>query len=672
LDSGADNRSLSRNTRKKFLAFAMIGIMIVSAIAMIAPSINWGDGSDEPIPAGIEYGGQRETKITFTNFFEIYEKSTEYSDLGRTNGTMGISEWFIYREPNYGEYIVRDEYPYVLALDACYEAADVDPGFYAWAPFRVYVEANNITGHAGPSATADIGTGPDKDPYFLPIISGNPSLDGGWVNISFYGTYMTDKDLSEIRNRDITHYANSYFDVGFRDFPSLSNDGYWHELMAEMDLDRQASVKFLGLPGTGDLRDEFNTSQLTDDIDYYWNDEWSTEGAGIFDIYTGYEYSQDIRFLHVSLDDLNSTADKLVLRMYCVSWGMDAQLMRFLEAGNITPAMQGYVEDQYLNLTIGPDMADAEMRMTMLYQLKPWKDEDVFMSAWRWEPEHLDYLSTNKQHDGYDSPYDDYSPVKTDLLRPWWHPGTTTYGQDTSYWVGLGLLNLSDGETLTINLPSTDVIAYDLYVGATNVINDAKVIELNSNTYWGEMVLGTGNPDVTSMYDPATKTLTIEGPFNAWDNARKRIDIPSLVYEGCPGLNFAVSPVSDYDVDITEVGPYDVGITYTVQVTAKNLSDVTVTDWNGTVQLSCSDPLATFPGGSSHTFVPADNGVWTTTVEFGTPSIQAWINASDSWYPLDVNGSLEVTIIPEFSFILIPVIGAVALFLVLRTRKRRE
>jgi len=672
LDKGNVEIDRSIKVRNKILAIGIIAIMVISAFAMLTPSRSYDSDLDEqPVPAGIEYGGDRETTYTISDMFQSYMKSRDYADLGRTNGTSGLNEWWDFRESGYGELIIRDTYPYIIASPPGPASYDVDPGFYTYAPYRLEVEASNVS---------DMGTATGKDTYFLPFL-GNPNQDGGWVNISWYGTYLYSQDISDIRNRGVAHYANTYYDLFYRDMPNIANDGWWHELMGEMNFTRQAAKKFLGLPGTGDLRTEY--AAVDGDVEADWMDEWLADGGGQYDTYTNYEYSDDIRVMRISMDYDNSTADLLQLRFYSISWGNEMLLTRYLEAGNITPSWQGYMEDMWLNMTIGPDMADVYLSGIFLYQMLAWKDPDAFKGAWSMEALHSDYIPNRAPlHLGYPSPYNDYNPATTNLMRPSYNVGTTQFGNNVSYWITPMILNLTDGERMIFRLPSTSVYAFEPYRGASDTLDAAKQTEMLSYGYWGEMVLGSCTPDMASNYDAANKTLTLNGPFDAWAARVPNQGDTSLIEQGSPMFVFTVSEVSDYDVEIVEPpetgGYYRIGVDYTLRVTAKDLSGSTVTDWNGTVIITTNDTLATLGGGSNsitHTFQASENGVWETTINFGTVGWWA-VDAADENFTLDVTGGLATEVvyadIPEFAVLIIPILGAVAIFLVLRTKKRRE
>jgi hypothetical protein len=72
--------------------------------------------------------------------------------------------------------------------------------------------------------------------------------------------------------------------------------------------------------------------------------------------------------------------------------------------------------------------------------------------------------------------------------------------------------------------------------------------------------------------------------------------------------------------------------------------------------------------------VPANNGVFETTVTFGSLG-NFYVNATDANYTSDGKASITVNVIaliPEFPTLLIPVMGSAALLVVLKAKRRRN
>jgi len=313
---------------RQLAAFAIVAIMVVSAFAMLAPLAKKGPAAPgDEMAAKIELGGARKVVYEIYDIGASYLKSTDYSKLGRHDHTkMGVNEWFGPRNTNYNDTIVKDVYPCVVSYDPY--SANLKSGLpkydkARWTTHSFYtlkMVAENITG----LATGD-GSAP-ADPWMLPIMKGGPNpqnAPGGWVNMSMYFTYLTSQEY----NTDIragTHYANTHYGVSAADFSSTfpknqyPNDGWFMEAQGHFDFNRAAAVKFLGLPGTGDLRTEFATKGAQTIADA-WEAEWIKDGdvGGPLDIYAAYDYhlytGNGPVYIVVKLDTFNSTADKVAM-----------------------------------------------------------------------------------------------------------------------------------------------------------------------------------------------------------------------------------------------------------------------------------------------------------------------------------------------------------------------
>ncbi|MEM2838641.1 MAG: PKD domain-containing protein [Thermoplasmata archaeon] len=477
-------------------------------------------------------GSETTISYTISNMFEHYLKPTDYTKLGRWGSQMGINSWYDLRRNNYGDWIVRNTYPFVLGTlpysTQTYPDKSVGPLLSTW--YRMYIDANNLPNPA---------TGPNKDPIFVPMPDANKGMVGGWVNITWYSTYMMDQELRDLRANGI-HYGNFYYGVPLGVTPSpYLNDGHLHELQGHVSFTRDACKKFLGLTAAGDLEDEFNANKAL--IEKNWFDDWMAEGGGggRFDIYTAYDYSLDIRYLRLIVDPKmgNTDPDTLYLRFYAISWGTEVFLMRYLEAAGLLPGWQPWPDDFYLNATIGPDGADIDVRAVMGYHMIAWADlADPTKAAWALEAVHIDWCGNTITHKGYPSPFNQYDPDQIDATRTSWAPGTVNFGGKVSYWITPMELDLAAGQKLTVKLTTySKIVGYTPYKATSDILDAAKVAEWNSKSYFGDAALGTGWPgDLSSYYDPATNTVTLIGPidFPRLPNP----DYPELLETGSPTI----------------------------------------------------------------------------------------------------------------------------------------
>jgi hypothetical protein len=681
--------SRPREFKIKFLALFLTCVMVVSALAIVLPEIV--STPYHQVPAGTTANnGQPEIHYNYSDFFHMTFQDWNWNRSGGTTfETAGHHEsdpsgnvfhdrmptWYLLREPNYGEYIYRQTYPHIWYYNpySTQTTPDVSVGWVAYAPVKFQVWARNIT-------TCKTTT----DAIFVPDLDGNPARpNGGWINISYYMTYIGYNEFSTLRGSAggfASHWVSWLYGVELRtQFPAAtSDDGYWCHFMGQIQYSRQAAMSYLGWDGTGDVRTWFQANEETIEQGA-WFDDWMAEGSGggAYDIYTAYDYPIDIRVISLQYDALNSTENTISFRVYTFSWGMDALIVRYLEAsGVLKNAFQGWMEDMDLKIQIGPNMMNLSLSANVNYQLQYWEDDSssVWSGGWKLENMHMDWCGNTATHNSYPSPYNKYDPDQTNWLTESRSPWTTHFGQGVSYWVAPLERDLQQWEYIKITLNPDDVICFR--PNPTPVTDETQATylsNLRNNQYWGRMVLGKGSwpyDTIASAYDPSTKTILLKGP----------IDFPievqpgttDVLLHGVPAFMFDVSPVSYYTVTVT--GPHTTTLQDTITIRGYNGTGAVMPTWyNGTVVLSDTDPGAN-PASTSHTWVPGDNGVWSTTITWATAGTQ-YVNATDQWFDLDVKGSsgpISVSLIPEFSTLLIPTIGAIAIFLVFRTKRRRK
>lgn len=476
------------------------------------------------------------TTMTYTisNMFELYLKPTDYSKLGRWGSTMGVNSWFDLRKPNYGEWILRNTYPFTMAYNpySTQTTPDVSVGNVITTWYRMYVDAKGLT-------TA--GTGPGMDPILVPVM-GNIASSGGTVQLNWYSTYMTTQEMADARNG--VHYANTYYGVRARVTPpSSQDDGYWHEFQGTMSFSRDACKKFLGMAATGDLEDEFNANQAI--ISGMWFDDWMAEGSGggAYDIYTAYDYPNDIRVLNIIVDPLmaNTDPDTLYLRIWAISWGIDVLLVRYVEALGVQKYWQPWADDWYLNATITTDKVDLQMRAVMGYHMMAWQDmAGSNTPAWSLEAVHIDWCGNIATHNSYISPFNAYDPDQTDVMKTSYSPSSVNFGKKVSYWLAPMEMDLVAGEKWVFKLQTYgQVIGYTPRSSTTDKLDDAKLAEYATYSKMGTLTLGPGWPaDLSNYYDPVTKTLTLIGPMDM--PRMSNPTAPTLLETGSPTIILSV------------------------------------------------------------------------------------------------------------------------------------
>ncbi len=675
---------------KAFTAIAVVAIMVTSGFVMIAPTLDLRlDKSKQTSPddpADITIGGAREVRYTISHMFESYLKQND-STHSWEGDTLGLNLWWGPRFTTYADVIVRDHFPFVIGYppySAEVPAAGVQTpmmkyGLYSF--YRTTVDANNLT---------NIATGPGSQAVFFPILypswTTGLGLSGGWMNFSYYMTYTTQAEETALASG--TSWANKYYSVSGNQFNfqgSNADDGWYIEFQGKVDFNRAAAKKFLGLTGSDDLRTQFianntggNLGKMNATLANFWVRDGSN--AGFNDTYADYDYSLDAYpfTVFLSVDPL-STASKLILRMYTVCWGLEYLMNRYLDRAGLVSQQLGSPEDFYLNGTVAPTGADIFTRYTCDYSMLAWKDPGFFSPAWMIDAMHMDYTPNNPNHLGtppkWTSRYNQYYATKARQPTYWcYSPGTLSYASNVLYYYPPMNWNLATGENLVVKLPTatTGVLGYTPYKGGgtQDTLTSTKLLELQSHSVWGEIGLGSITPASlrsSTYYNHATKTLTITGPTAFARNPNSAF--PNLNATGTPNFQFDVMRVSNYTMAMQEAGPYLPGQTYHLVMTAKNVSGATVTDWNGTIDLTAN--AGTTFGSSTLWFGPGSNGVVSTTVTFTTYGSHT-MTATDRNNSLDVMNTLSITAVPEFPTLLIPVIGMMAAVIITVGRRDKK
>jgi len=671
---------------KKFAAMSMMVIMLAAGFSMMVPAAKTlaQAPAEEENPAHAQGDGVYDATYTFSDFGDSFLKVSDDTSLGQLLGASGVNQWWYDRWNigGYDDFVIRDEAPFVLFYGP-YGYNPVSLGllktYFMWTFYRIDVSANDLT---------SIQTGADEDPILIPILKGgaNPQqYDGGWVNISWHMTYLSDAETAAIDAG--THYANTYYELpagmggGGTGFSGgYANDGWWAEISGKMDFDRNAADKFLGLDGTApSLIDEFNTQNAGNAIGTAWAADWWNDGsaAGIYDVYCAYLFSIDPVVTWLTVNDAESTPDKLVLNIWTHSWGAEALMLRYLDVTGVMPNWNYmWPEGLWLNATMSPDSSDVAVNGYVQYSMGAWKDMNpvaaIKEAAWLFEPMHSDYVNDTTSHPLWTSHFRLYAPSnKYKPTKENWMPGSLNWGSRVAYWYTPRSWNLTDGEKIVIEL-SDSMWGVKPYKGASDAIGQTKANEIYANGVWGEMVLGHTVPlslyDL-NYYDPTTKTLTLEGPLGFTQN--RNLLFPKLNETGTPLVPLAVSRVSSYTLELVTQTVYYPGVPYQLTVTCLNYTGAAASGFYHNVTLS-SDIAGTTFGETTHAFLPADTNVWVTTVTFGEASSGGHVVATSGEFPLDVSSEMNVVVdIPEFPLLLLPVMGAAVAVVVLLRRRNQ-
>jgi hypothetical protein len=627
---------------KILISIAVVGVMLFAGLAVVAPSLV--KKVDAPQTVNAAAVGPREVTTKISNMFESYLKSSNYADRGKHTNTLGVNGWWYDRNAYYPDIVIRDKYPFTFLYDyysANIPAAIKDPrmGYGIYTMYRMSMDAKNLT---------TIATGANMDPVFIPIL--NPSglaLDGGTVSWNFFCTYLTAQETLDITAG--THYANTYYGVpaGAVKFAGADyNDGWWNDFQITVTFNKAAAIKFLNLPGAGNLLTEFNTANAAGAINAAWAAEWLNDGCagGKYNIYCTYDYQLNSGSNDMWLTGVTGNTNSLTIKGWGHAWGYEILMMRYLEgAAKVMANNQAYAENFYLNGTATSTYTNLQVRADAFYHMLAWKDPNFWTASWSLDTVHSDACPNTLANpaSSWASRYQRYGA--TSSFHPSkleWSPGTVNYGTRVMYWQPPLGYNLTAGEKLIVSLGNQPTIGYKPYKGTSDVISTAKAAEVTAQSYWGELVLGNCYPALISgKYDHATKTITMVGPLTLNADPQENPTYKYLNESGSPSFIFNVAKVSHYELAMVNAGPYVRGADVPIKVTAKNLSQAVVEDWNGTVDMSGGGLVF---GSASHTFLPAEKGVWLTTVKAAAAGTYT-MTATDRDYKWDVIDSLAVT-----------------------------
>ena len=568
----------NRSVATEFMALAVIGVMVLTGFAVLGPvGPNGGPAQDpeDKTQTAKTLVGSREATYSIDHMFELYQKSHDPADLGRWNGTMGLNEWWQLKEGMYQQYQARLEFPFVLVYPQYSASMSQGPSTIStW--YRMTIDAKNIT---------EIADGPNLDPIFTPVL-GPVDTPGAYMNISWYGTYLETWEVAAIKAG--THYANTYYGVPANVTPPTTwDDGEFHELQGKLTFNRAAAAKILNLTEADDLRTQFATSD--NNTTAAWRNNWVVEGGpgagGTYDTWSGYGFPLDILWLELSLDPA-STADNLVLRFWSVSWGNEFLLTRYMEAANVLRYWQGWPDDWYLNITIGPDGGDVHSRAVMGYHMYATKDTLNNINGWALEARHIDKYGNSGSHIGYPSPYNPYDPKQTAATHTTWAPFTPNFGRPEMYLRPPLHWNLTAGERIVVKLPASKSLPGYFPQASPRPWDDVweTKLEMAGNVTWGEMIAGNGYPNsgtnnLKNFYDKATKTYTLVGPLDFAPNWNQAF--PGLLETGAP--MFVMNVVQKHTMNLVTgwnlVSLPLVGYGYKASTLGLNVGD-TVSKWD--------------------------------------------------------------------------------------------
>lgn len=416
--------------------------------------------------------------------------------------------------------------------------ATADTQGVIYAPYRYNITAKNLT---------TVGV---HSPEFLPRWNTVDQV-GAEATMNLYFQYMYEDWFSNVLYPDWG---------GTLGFPGSQyyrqQEGYITTTIYTVTLNRAAAYEWVNLP-TGEADPEaWYALQQAAMNDWYAN--WFLEeGDTRLDIAYGYEdnYYSEQTSSRISYD---AGTGEVTLQVAHFSWGYEVLLTRWLTEIGVSQNHEPWYEDFNMDVYYGEEYTDLWMDAVCQYSLHAVKSNGtVDGAAWAWEPGHIDYIVESELPTWYGgtpdlpSEYEPYFP----LTYQSWNSGDNLFEQEVTYEYTPYWYNLTEGETLTFEMPTTSVVGYQgLRVDYTDYLDaelewvdyvdagwtgDLTVFDPIETT--GTVSLGyyvTGGADLSSMVSGST--LTIEGPVS-FDNVRHTPGGP--LYHGAPWIEFDVGAV---------------------------------------------------------------------------------------------------------------------------------
>ncbi|OGS44595.1 MAG: hypothetical protein A3K76_00435 [Euryarchaeota archaeon RBG_13_57_23] len=329
-------------------------------------------------------------------------------------------------------------------------------------------------------------------------------------------------------------------------------DGYDLGTVYTVEMNREAAEQWMGMPQTDDVATWWASNNATYTGDWEaWVDD---QGNNVYDIFCGYEWAYDINGgTWMNLVEDGATGN-VTLTIAHIALGFEILMTRWMSAAELSP-LEPYYEDFTLHAQYSKYVTNVSTDGVAQYSLHAVKANKTATDggAWVWEPAKIDYITKI----GHPS---DYRPYSTKMYQSW-NAGDTFLGQQISYEQTPTWFNLTDGDSLTIQLPTGTVPGYKGVALTSTDIDNAAVgdksgiyaIMQNGTMDLGYFVtdwpLGSGL-DLTPLYNAGTKTLTIAGPQdfnNFWHTPT------GILYHGAPWIEFNVTPLKAAAASVPEV-----------------------------------------------------------------------------------------------------------------------
>ncbi len=386
------------------------------------------------------------------------------------------------------------------------------------------------------------------NPEFMPVL-GTPDVANARASVDVYFQYLD------------WNWWNSYWKPVWNMPDSIMNaqitDGYYPGVLYTVKMNREAALEWLGMPTSANpnLWWAINGGKYLANWTAWINDE----GNNRLDIWAGYEWPYIDAGTKMRLSVLpNGDLQLLIGHM---AMGYEILMTRWMNETNLCN-QEAYFEDMSYHVDYFDKWIDFNFDAVCQYSLRAVRANESATNepAWAWEPLLIDYVAQWKTPGGlHKSKFDLWANLK---YRSW-NAGDPMFGRLVPYDSGLTYFNLSDYQSLVIELPTDDnnigFLAQPMPADSIRRIRlggdpylpypDGDGSRSNLTAYTPLMVNGTmslgwygnwtGAPYLENYYNPVTKVLTLQGPmsFDNWHQPN------GALYRGAPWIEFNITPV---------------------------------------------------------------------------------------------------------------------------------
>ncbi len=523
------------------------------ASAILPPdyTFEWSDNGFKTFEKGVRFNVETDTNFTVTvtdvavptatgtqTGIHIYYKPSSETFTMYDIMNVPWGEWWKWRYPSYTTDIIltneTGKYTMIYNPDKRGQQGII------MAPYRWNITGMNMS-------QVDI-----NNPEFMPLF-GTPNVPNASASMNVYFQYLSHA------------WWNSYWDPYWHFPPNAMDaqvlDGYYPGVTYNITMNRAAALEWLGIP-------------MTDDPIAWWNlhgsnyiSAWEAwilnEGNNRLDIYSGYEYPYTDLGTKMYLSVLGN--GDIYLQIGHLGEGYEILMTRWLNETRLCNH-EPYYEGIHMNVKYYSNWIDFNFDAACQYSLHAVlaNQSSTNLGAWVWEPQLIDYLPSD--YSGYHpSTYDPWASL-TYLSES---AGDPSFRTQVQYDSGLSYFNLTDYQKFIIKLSQGsnnlgyyaqpmpfDSITRILTTGAkghpdpqyykypTGPDDDYNYTAYAPIMYNGTMSLGwvgnsSSNPDLHTMYNTTTNTITMVGPMN-FDNTHQA---NGALYRGAPWIEFNVTPV---------------------------------------------------------------------------------------------------------------------------------